>query len=60
MPVLINLTSKNFFSKEILKEIEKKTEKALRYLKLHKKEVSLVLIDNRTIKRHKTITGNPG
>ncbi|MCD6490079.1 MAG: pyridoxine 5'-phosphate synthase [Thermodesulfobacterium sp.] len=51
MPVLINLTSKNFFSKEILKEIEKKTEKALRYLKLHKKEVSLVLIDNRTIKR---------
>jgi len=51
MPVLINITSENLLSEKELKEIEKKTEKALKYLKFHKKEVSLVLTDNRTIKK---------
>lgn len=51
MPVLINITSESLLSKKELKEIKEKTEEALKYLKFHKKEVSLVFTDNKTIKK---------
>jgi len=51
MPVLIKLTSKKLLSEKEVKEIEKKVEKALKYLKLSKKEVSIVFTNNRHIKK---------
>lgn len=54
MPVLVTLTSKKLLTDKEIQEIEKKAEKILKYLKLSKKEVSLVLTDNKTIKKLNT------
>lgn len=50
MPLFINYTSKNLVSEKDLKDIHQRVEKVLKYLKLHKREVSLLFTNNKYIK----------
>ncbi|WP_084222221.1 pyridoxine 5'-phosphate synthase [Thermodesulfobacterium hydrogeniphilum] len=49
MPVDIYLTTEDLISEDLLKDLEKKIKKALRILKLPKKEISLTFVDNKHI-----------
>ncbi len=50
MPVDIYLTKEDLISEDLLKDLEKKIKKALRILKLSKKELSLTFVDNKHIR----------
>jgi pyridoxine 5-phosphate synthase len=54
MPILIHLTSKKLISQKEINELKKRIEKALKYLKLFHKEISLVFTDNKHIKKLNT------
>ncbi len=54
MPVLIHLTSKKLLSEKELEALRQKAERALKCLKISKKEVSVVFTDNQTIEKLNT------